>query len=520
MAIKTLFSSSRGQLVPAADARNHAGAPSYSLQPEAALAQLAATGCFGNTFYVSGEEQLDLVLQAAAQCEPLYIARVALHARTAGYMKDMPALLLALLSTRGPEGTQLMKRIFPRVIDNARMLRNFVQVLRSGQLGRKSLGSAPKKAVQDWLAARPLAKLLADSVGNDPSLADVLKMVHPKPASEEQRAMFGYLLGREHNAALLPAHVRTYEAWKQGDRSAELPNVPFRLLDNLGLGKAEWTAIAARASWQETRMNLNTYERHGVFDDPQVTELIAARLADAKQVRDAKAFPYQLMTTWQAAVNAPAVVRAALQTALDHALYNVPELAGKVVICPDVSGSMTYSAVTGQRKGATSVVRCIDIAGLISAALLRRNCDARVLPFENDVRKILLNPRDSVTTIATQLASLGGGGTNCSAPLALLNREKAKVDVVIYVSDNESWIDVGGRGTATMREWETLRARNPNAKLICVDLTPNIQKQAIDRADILNVGGFSDTVFELIAGFVKDGCDAQHWVRVINQIEV
>lgn len=67
---------------------------------------------------------------------------------------------------------------------------------------------------------------------------------------------------------------------------------------------------------------------------------------------------------------------------------------------------------------------------------------------------------------------------------------------------------------------QKLRARNPHAKLICIDLKPNLDKQAIDRADILNVGGFSDTVFDVITSFVKEGHDAQHWVKLIDQIEV
>ena len=44
-------------------------------------------------------------------------------------------------------------------------------------------------------------------------------------------------------------------------------------------------------------------------------------------------------------------------------------------------------------------------------------------------------------TNAAKLASIGGGGTNCSAPLAQLNAERAKVDLVVFVSDNESWVD-------------------------------------------------------------------------------
>ncbi|MDD9970288.1 MAG: RNA-binding protein [Myxococcales bacterium] len=525
MALKDLFRSTRGKMLPQTNSRNHEGAPAYELDSRTALAQLAATGCFGSTFYVSGREQLDLVLQHAGKCEPAFVAKVALYARERGFMKDMPAVLLAHLSTRGPEGVALMKQVFSRVIDNGRMLRNFVQVMRSGQLGRKSLGTAPKREVQKWLAGRSAMQLFRDSIGNDPSLVDVVKMVHPKPSSDEQKAMYGYLLGREYDAEKLPGDVRKYEAWKQGEANGEVPNVPYRMLDGLSLGKSEWTEIAKRARWHETRMNLNTYQRHGVFDVLDLRRIVATRLASQDEVRKAKVFPYQLLVAWKAASGVPSEVQSALQDAMEHAVANVPLLAGRVVICPDVSGSMAWSPITGHRRGSTSGVRCIDVAGLIVAALLRQNDKARVIPFETDACKVRLNPRDSVMTLANQLAQIGGGGTRCSAPLSLLRREKAKIDTVIFVSDNESWVDARGSNgwsgsTAMLDEWKKLRARSPGAKLICIDLTPNIHKQAIDRPDILNVGGFSDTVFDIVAQFAKSDGDARHWADLIDQTEL
>jgi len=66
------------------------------------------------------------------------------------------------------------------------------------------------------------------------------------------------------------------------------------------------------------------------------------------------------------------------------------------------------------------------MAALVAAAVLRKNPRTEVLPFECDVVKVNLNSRDSVMTNAAKLASVGGGGTNCSAPLALLDRRKAK----------------------------------------------------------------------------------------------
>jgi 60 kDa SS-A/Ro ribonucleoprotein len=205
---------------------------------------------------------------------------------------------------------------------------------------------------------------------------------------------------------------------------------------------------------------------------------------------------------------------------MEIAISNVPEIDGSVVVCPDVSGSMGCSVTGWQSRGSASKVRCVDVAALVAASFLRRNPRTTVLPFECDVVNLQLNPRDSVMTNATRLAGVGGGGTNCSAPLQRLNERKAHADLVIYVSDNESWMDSrpGGRGTATLRQWDIFKHRNPKARLVCIDLTPNTTTQAPDRKDILNIGGFSDNVFDLIASFAKDGAEANHWVRLIESI--
>jgi 60 kDa SS-A/Ro ribonucleoprotein len=406
------------------------------------------------------------------------------------------------------------------VIDNGRMLRNFVQIMRSGVVGRKSLGTAPKRLVREWLEARTDEQVFTASVGQSPSVADIVRMVHPRPKTAARAALYAYLVGRAFEAASLPGIVAKYEAFKQGDR-AETPNVPFQMLSALQLGKDEWIAIAKNASWQMTRMNLNKFARHGVFEGAEMTELVAARLRDAKAVAKARVFPYQLMAAYATIdERVPAVVREALQDAMEIATANVPAIEGKVYVCPDVSGSMN-SPVTGQRRGATSKVMCVDVAALVSATIMRKNPSAEVLPFEDRVVKVDLNPRDSVMTNAQKLAKIGGGGTNCSAPLAKLNGRKASGDLVIFVSDNQSWVDAcGGRGTATLREWNTFRRRNPRARLVCIDVQPYGTTQAGDREDVLNIGGFSDQIFEIVSEFGAGRLGADHWVGVIESVEI
>ena len=517
MANRNLFTSLAGKLIPTADALNEERAPAYAMAPKQKLAQYAATGCMNSTFYASSQEQLGQVLALSALVAPEFIAKTAVYCRETGFMKDMPALLCAALSTRDSD---LLAAIFQRVIDNGKMLRNFVQIMRSGAAGRKSLGSAPKRLVQNWLDRQDEEDLFRAAIGNDPSLEDVIKMVHPKPKTAKQEALYGYLLGRAYDAESLPAIARQYEAFKK-NQTEELPDVPFLKLTALDLSDDAWRKIAERASWQTTRMNLNTFARHGVFSTPRMVEKIAARLRNAEAIRRARVFPYQLMAAYTMADSAiPGTVREALQDAMEIAIQNVPRFAGKVYVCPDVSGSMS-SPVTGYRKGATSAVRCIDVAALVAAAVVRKNASAEVLPFEQEVVDIMLNPRDSVMTNAAKLAAIGGGGTNCSAPLAALNRRQAEGDLVVFISDGESWIDAErGRGTATMQEWQRFKQRNPAAKLACIDIQPYGTTQAKERADILNIGGFSDAVFDVIARFSAGSLDAEHWIGEIEAVHL
>ncbi len=532
MANKRLFGTNAALLAPPADALNEAGGRAYALPPRHALAQYAATGCLNATFYASAEQQLATLLALCEQVTPEFIAKTAVYCRERGLMKDVPALLCAVLAVRD---VRLLAQVFPRVIDDARMLRNFVQIVRSGQVGRRSLGTAPKRLVREWLAARTEEQLFRAAVGQNPSLADIVKMVHPRPATPAREALYAYLIGKAGAEAmvLLPETVQQFEAFKaaraNGDDAGEPPDVPFQMLTALNLSTADWTAIARRATWQQTGLNLNTFARHGVFAVEGMAGLVAAKLSDEQAIVRARVFPYQLLAAYQAAgPEIPVIVRQALHTAMEVATRNVPALPGKIYVLLDVSGSM-HSPVTGWRKGATTKLRCIDVAALIAAAILRTNPQAEVIAFHDRAIEVALHAELPVMANAERLAALPSGGTNCSAPLALLNGRKAEAGLVIFVSDMESWMDRWGRGygavagnagTGTMHEWQVLKARNPRARLVCIDLQAYGTTQAQEREDVLNVGGFSDQAFELLGLFARGELTPEHWVGAIDAVRL
>jgi 60 kDa SS-A/Ro ribonucleoprotein len=539
MANKNLFKSLTSTL-PRANAVNHAGGSAYALPPKQALAQLAATGCFNNTFYAHGDEQLaNLLVLAEAVDDDVFLAKLAVYSREKAFLKDMPAALLLILSWRG---SVLFHRVFDRVVDNGRVLRTLLQMIRAGVFGRKSLSYSLQRAFQRWLNSAKVGKLLAASIGNDPSLRDVLRLARPTPPDNERRALFGWLTDKPvenwapATQADLPGEVRALMAYRAADSEADqvaiLEQHRFRwdLLADAAKGPRVWKAIARQMGPQALRMNLNTLLRHDVFNDAGMVKFVAERIADAEDIRASRQFPYQFLAAYlNADAGFPPRVKEALNEAAELACGNVPELAGPVVIGLDVSGSM-QSPVTGHRgKGATSKVRCVDVAALFAAAVLRRNPDSVLIPFDDRTHDAGgIDPAEPILSLAGRLARFGGGGTNGALPLAEANRTYRDRPFAgcVLISDNESWIGTGrGGATGVMTEWQHfvktqvhLQGETIGPRLVCIDLQPNRTTQAPERSDILNVGGFSDAVFSVVASFL--GAGPSRFVAEVEAVEL
>ncbi|MCE3018843.1 MAG: TROVE domain-containing protein [Pirellula sp.] len=545
MANKSLFASMLGRL-PKANAVNEAGGLAYKLEPKHALAQVAATGTFGNAFYSTAETQLDEVLKLIDEVDDnQYLAKLALYAREKAFMKDMPAALLVALSVRD---TELMHRVFDRVVDNGRVLRTVFQMIRSGQFknkagtGRVGLSSSVQRAFQRWLNTATVGKLLSASIGNDPSLRDILRMARPTPKDNARRAMFGWMTDKSiekwapATEADLPVEIQSLIAYRNSESeeaqaliAGGLDNVRWDLLSDAAKGPTVWAALARKMGPQALRMNLNTLLRHDVLATSAMVDYVADRIADESEIRRSKQFPYQYFAAYlNADDNVPQKIKTALHKAAEIACGNVPELPGPVVIGLDTSGSMS-SAVTGNRgRGATSKMRCIDVAALFAAAILRRNPDSVVIPFDTSAYDAKIDPNDSILSIAERLAKYGGGGTDCSLPLVAANQKHAKRKFagVVLVSDNESWVGTGRHGsTGVMTAWEAfvanqrkLAGKDAAPKLVNIDLQPYQTVQACERADIINIGGFSDAVFNVISAFLAD--NNQRFVAEVEAIEL
>jgi 60 kDa SS-A/Ro ribonucleoprotein len=560
MANKALFGSTG--TAPEADTTNRAGGKAYRLPAKHALAQLATTGTLSDQYYSKAQDQLKVVLGLCDDITvtPKFIGQVALYAREKGYMKDMPALLCAKLNSHGVAGQAILRQVFPRVIRGGKMLRNYVQIMRSGVVGRKNLSSSfNKKMLRRWFDSRRDDALFRDSVGNSPTLVDIMKLARPKPQTDARRALGDYLMGKESlKAEHLPQVIKDYEAFKAALKNGEQCDIPkgveFRMITGLeGFTEDHWKQVALDGPWQQTRMNLASYQEHGVFKDKTAVEAIVKKLVDREAIERAKVFPYHLLVAYMVATGGvsryghkgaatlPHAITEALQDALDIAIDSTPTFnVGEVVIACDTSGSM-HSPVTGNRgRGQTSVVRMVDVAALMGAQVFRKNPGSTLWGFNDVLDEYRLNPRDSVMTIAEKLTS-NSGGTNYSLAMQAIVDRKMRPDLVIYFGDMQSWLDTpgcagtdyspgmysyyGNRGTTskatgTQALWQQYRKTNPKAKIVFVNLAAYEDTQYSEDGQGMNVGGWSQAVFDQIRRFVDGDTSPEAWVREIEKIDL
>lgn len=148
--------------VPLANASNQQGAAAFAFTPRHKLAQMVMTGCMNETFYASGQAQLNDVLATAKDLDDLFLAQLAIYGRERGMMKDMPALLTAILAARG---SALLPVVFARVINNGRILRNICANVAQRRDRAALAGDAAKEAGAALVAGRQRRTLIAGFSG-------------------------------------------------------------------------------------------------------------------------------------------------------------------------------------------------------------------------------------------------------------------------------------------------------------------------------------------------------------------
>lgn len=423
--------------VPSHDLTTHQGARGFSQSPRHELAQFAVSGIFDDGFYEDAGEKLSRVTRLCAAVTPEFVAACAIYGADRGWMKDAPCFLLAWLMTNGHK--DLAARVAPRAIRSSRTLRTFVDIVRSGKLGKKSFSKSIERYIKSFLVRATPSQFIAATVGK-PTMRDLLRIFHARPNGSSQDNAFKWALGKPFVTDDLPREVRAFIDFTKADDPTALavPDVPFMMLTNTKMSAAQWYEKAKQMPWQALRGSLVTLDKRDVFTIDGAAATLAARLRDPQEIDRANVFPVQLFNAWKMVreKDLPIEIQGALQDAMDVVMRTTAQFVGadRVSILLDVSGSMGES-----HKPAGQDRPNIDFAAPIAvAAAMSSKATELFFGLFTDRLVEVPPPGRALPAIQVVIGALGGGtNTTGAVNYALNERGNGLVDLLLLFTDEQ-----------------------------------------------------------------------------------
>ncbi|SEG92412.1 TROVE domain-containing protein [Thermomonospora echinospora] len=432
--------------------RTYEGAPGHLRDTKSELFLLAVANMVGeHTFYEGAGERdarFRTLVGEVALTDVDWLTRMIGWLRDEAGMRSASVVAAAegvmsrLCASRSGGNRQLIDAALRRADEPGELIAYW-----HGRYGR-ALPQPVKRGVADAVRRLYHERSLIKYDTGDFRFGDVLELTHPAPATPRQGDLFRHAIDRRHgrgedipaSLAMLRARARLL-ALPVAERRALLgrPDAPQALAaagmtwESLAgwlqgpLTARFWEAIIPSMGFFALVRNLRNFDRAGVGDE--VAALVAARLADAEQVRRSRVLPMRFLAAYRAA---PSLRWSwPLQQALDASLANVPRLPGRTLVLVDRSGSMFWS------MSKHSDLTQADAAAMFGAALALRAEQADLVEFGTDHQAIRFRRGESVLKVVDRFGNRGGTDT-----AAAVRARYRRHDRVIIVTDEQAW---GGR---------------------------------------------------------------------------
>ena len=353
-----------------------------------------------DTFYEDGVSIAERIAQAAMQVDPDTLAKLAIEARSKFNLRHVPLLLLCALSKSASGiGVKLVAETVAQTIQRPDELTELLAVYWAATPTGQKRKMVPHQMAKGLAAAFKkfneynFAKYDRDGVIK---LRDVLRLVRPKPDTDEQSALFKRIKDRT---------LATPDTWEVELSGGKDKKATFeRLIREHKLG---YFALLP---------NLRNMTQAGV-DAELVHTAIIARKGGAERI-----LPFRYI----AAARAAPQFEPSLDKALQAAIAEMEPLRGSTFVLVDVSGSMDGPL------SAKSDMRRVEAAATLGAIIPSTN--KRVFSFSHNLVEV--PPRVGMGGVDAIIRSQPHASTYLGAAVAKLNEWPH--DRLIVVTDEQA----------------------------------------------------------------------------------
>lgn len=541
---------------------NLAGGEAYKQTPKTELVSLLLTNMVKDQFYRPTEDTLARMRELIGGIkDKKFVAKALIYARRECGMRSIThvgAAELAQYASGKDWGAPFYDKVINRVDDMSEIVAYWLNTLK----GKSTLTSAMKNGLSKAFArfnAYQLAKYRGE--GKDPSLVDVVNMVHPIAVNREQNMVD---VDRKEYIAILKTK-KSAEAKRKLRRVSKLTGktVSINALEALMIGmltstdtwESKLTQAGQKAETEEQKdefkadawkelisekkigyMALLRNLRNISEQAPDMLDAALKMLVDEKLIKKSLVLPYRFATAYDQFTGDDAAsrkIRNALSKALDISCANVVEFAaGKTCVMIDVSGSM--SSMPYRRDGRTENGTPGKQAALFGAILAKAN-NADIIMFDGSARMLNYDLDTTALKLSAEIQTyMRGGSTSFHAPFKLITANKRKYDRIIILSDMQAWMlgvdgysgcgswsdNYGYRGSQTnlpkltLSTYKVVTGADPYVYSFDVAGYGTMQ---FPQDKVFCVAGLSEKVFEVMKQLEKDP-DAM--LKAIESVEL
>jgi len=512
---------------------NYEGAKSFTITPEMELYTSVVTWSLNDSFYEKNEARLTRLQKLISDCNPIFVGKLAIYARTKMYMRSVPLVLTTELAKRH-SGDNLVARVTEGVINRADEITELLACyeLLNERSGTKRLNRLSKQLQKGLSAAfnsfdeYQFAKYNRNGAIR---LRDALFLVHPKAKDDAQQVLFNKIVDET---------LQTPYTWE----------TELSALGQLNYDDDEAKAAAFCSKWEELidsdklgymalLRNLRNIQDAGI--SYAHFQKVCLRLSDSEEVAKAKQFPFRYLAAYRELITAqtlspvkglPKKLSAlllgskgytgelldALEKAVRASAANIKgfDVETRVLLACDVSGSMQTPI------SAKSKVLLYDV-GLMLAMLLQSRCKNVEVGMFGDTWKTISVPCNNILENVQEYYRREGEvgyATNGYLVIKDVLSRKVKMDKIMLFTDCQLYNTSSTTGDHIHALWLRYKAEvTPEAKLYLFDLKGYAQLPLqILKNDVYLIAGWSDKVFEVLAA-IENGASA---LDEVNKIEL
>ncbi len=479
---KTMFSNSPATVT-------EQGGRGFLKEPKIELYSLIVTSLLsGDVYYEKADERLKRLRGLIDQVHNMkdgdeFLIGLAVYARNEMYMRTSPTMLaVELFLKQIPGANKAAHQIFLRGDEHLEAL----AYIKS--LGEKRPKQLLKTIAQILNEFTPYKAAKYKCEGKGFSQRDALRLSHPTPKDARQSAIFKYITQgfdklTPEERVLVPELIRMQTGqsmtWEQQ-------------ISGKGSTKENWEQIIPKMGYMALLRNLRNFVEKGV--NRQTLEKVAEKLADKVEVRNCKQLPWRFLNAYNALSELGSrievqILGRGVRKALDHSVYNIPNLDGNTLILADTSGSMRKPVGGNTPRPGTTPIQAYDL-GIILGSMLAGMSTCEFYLFEDNATKVTFGAGDdTITRIEKAKRQAINGGTRIGYSFRqAINMSQNTFKRAVILTDEQGADDLW----TPVREY---RQKHPGFSCYAINLV-GTKVSALPVSDgAYQLAGYSDRLF-------------------------